>query len=361
MEGVQARPLKQAAVLSPLVDFLMVGGISLIMLPLFLLLVPANQDIHKISVIMFYLAFVVNYPHFLISYQFLYVDHFGQITKNWRMCLAGIVVPVLMLAYLAFAAFEGSQVLLGYMAKAMFFLVGHHYIKQVLGCVVVISAFQKISFDKWERRIITLNMYALWMISFLSANTGIHSHDFYGLKYQTSALPTWSISACYATIGLSLLIFACQVVYKYIQTGKWIPFNAVVAFCSIYAWHIPVFYHPSYFYMIPFFHSLQYMLFALAYVKNRTRPEAIEGDSAKYRKKWVLGMLVYVLASVILGTLFFDTIPTWLDQLASYDRAILGSTFFMFAFVIFINIHHYFIDFAIWKRDNPKVRQYLFG
>jgi len=34
-------------------------------------------------------------------------------------------------------------------------------------------------------------------------------------------------------------------------------------------------------------------------------------------------------------------------------------TLFMALFALFINIHHYFIDNAIWRKDNPEMR-YLF-
>ena len=31
----------------------------------------------------------------------------------------------------------------------------------------------------------------------------------------------------------------------------------------------------------------------------------------------------------------------------------------MFCLMIFINIHHYFIDNVLWRRDNQALRQYL--
>ena len=37
------------------------------------------------------------------------------------------------------------------------------------------------------------------------------------------------------------------------------------------------------------------------------------------------------------------------------------SAVFVFIFVMWINIHHYFIDNVIWRRDNEDVRKYLFA
>ena len=338
----------------------MIGGLSLIFFPLFFLFVPQNQDIYRISIIMFYLSFAVNYPHFLISYQFLYVDNFKRITENWRLFLSGIIVPAVLVIYIIFSVSQSSSALLGYMLNAMFFFVGHHYIKQIIGCIVVTSALKGVYFNKWERSILAINMFAMWMISFSNGNLGTRTLEMHGIKYQTFNLPRLSLYICYSFIFLSLTAFIWQILRKFIQTGKWVPFNALVAFTSIYAWYIPVFYHPSYFYMIPFFHSLQYLLFAFAYVKNRYRPDSPDHDPVKYRKKWIEGATTYISISVILGVIFFETIPKSLDRVVSYNNAIFGPELFMFIFVIFINIHHYFIDFAIWRRDNENVRKYLF-
>ena len=309
---------------------------------------------------MFYLGFVINYPHFLISYQFLYFDNFRGIAKNWRLFLSGIIVPLILVAYIILSLSQSSGMLLGYMANAMFFFVGHHYVKQIIGCIIVTSALKGVYFNKWDRLVLAINMLAMWMISFFKGNIGSHTLDMHGIKYQTFDIPQLSVSICYALILLSLLTFAWQITQKFIQTGKWIPFNAFVAFASIYAWYIPVFYHPSYFYTIPFFHSLQYLLFAFAYVKNRSQSNSSDPDLVQYRKKWVQGMINYTSISVALGIIFFYSVPKLLDRLVNYNNTVFGPELFMFIFVIFINIHHYFIDFAIWRRDNENIRKYLF-
>ncbi len=309
---------------------------------------------------MFYMAFAVNYPHFLISYQFLYMDNLKQITKNWRLFLAGIIVPVVLVTYIVLSLVQSSGTLLGYMTNFMFFSVGHHYVKQIIGCVVVTSALKGVYFNKWDRSFLAINMLALWMISFLNGNIGTRTLELHGIKYQTFDFPRLSLSVCYGFILLSLIALSWQIVRKFIQTGKWVPLNGLVALASIYAWHIPVFYHPSYFYMIPFFHSLQYLLFAFAYVKNRSQSDLFDRDPVKYKKKWIQGTVNYISVSVALGIMFFYSFPKTLDKLVNYNNAVFGPELFMFIFVIFINIHHYFIDFAIWRRDNKNIRKYLF-
>ena len=33
---------------------------------------------------------------------------------------------------------------------------------------------------------------------------------------------------------------------------------------------------------------------------------------------------------------------------------------FLFVFWIFINVHHYFLDNVMWRRENPDTKKYLF-
>ena len=54
-------------------------------------------------------------------------------------------------------------------------------------------------------------------------------------------------------------------------------------------------------------------------------------------------------------------LPRSFDSFMPYDRHLLGPSLFLFAFYIFINIHHYFLDNVMWRRGNPDVQQYLFA
>jgi len=60
----------------------------------------------------------------------------------------------------------------------------------------------------------------------------------------------------------------------------------------------------------------------------------------------------------ILGALFFEFIPNFLDENFPVFTHITPNLF-LISFILFINIHHYFIDSVIWKGTNPDVREYL--
>lgn len=40
---------------------------------------------------------------------------------------------------------------------------------------------------------------------------------------------------------------------------------------------------------------------------------------------------------------------------------VLGAGVYAFACLVFINLHHYFLDSAMWRRGNPDMQNYLFG
>ncbi|AUN97991.1 hypothetical protein C0V70_07690 [Bacteriovorax stolpii] len=87
-------------------------------------------------------------------------------------------------------------------------------------------------------------------------------------------------------------------------------------------------------YAIPFFHSLQYLLFA----------SKIEGHHQMAFKSHLVQVFFLVLA----GVLFFEMVPNYLDILFGTVTG-LGTIFFYIAFPVFINIHHFFIDSCIWR------------
>ncbi|MEX1317921.1 MAG: hypothetical protein AB1Z22_12465, partial [Synechococcaceae cyanobacterium] len=62
-----------------------------------------------------------------------------------------------------------------------------------------------------------------------------------------------------------------------------------------------------------------------------------------------------------LGYLGFWTLPGWLDTHVDLPQQLFGHSLFLFSFWIFINIHHYFMDSVMWRRENHEVAQYLFN
>jgi hypothetical protein len=68
----------------------------------------------------------------------------------------------------------------------------------------------------------------------------------------------------------------------------------------------------------------------------------------------------FVAMGLLLGWIGFMGLPSVFQASLAPDVNVWGPSVFVFIFVLWINIHHYFIDNVIWRRDNEDVRRYLF-
>lgn len=337
-------PTHTRSLLSPTIDFFCVGGASILFLIFTFVFFDRTTSINTIAWIAYYLAFAVNYPHFLVSYQLLYKDFGHQIFRQVRFFWAAVLMPLSLIGVLAYGIFSHQTGILSSIVHLMFLTVGWHYVKQVYGCVIVYSVLNKVFLSTVEKWCIRISMYSIWFLSWLNMNISTHTIDFYGIPCTTLGLPYWSFETTkiftYSSLS-SVVLFMLMRKWN----GKALPpLTAIAAFGSIYAWYLPTFYHPIYFYMVPFFHSLQYLPFVAAFRKN------------KVQKFWL-----YFLIAIILGALSFWAIPTGLDRMVSYNHQLFGVTLFICVFNLFINIHHYFIDNVLWRGDNHEMRTYLFA
>jgi hypothetical protein len=71
-------------------------------------------------------------------------------------------------------------------------------------------------------------------------------------------------------------------------------------------------------------------------------------------------LLTLAISALMIGWLAFRGGPELLDgTLVLSDpelRGGLGPTPYLAAIGTFVNIHHYFMDNVIWRRDNPETR-----
>jgi hypothetical protein len=115
-------------------------------------------------------------------------------------------------------------------------------------------------------------------------------------------------------------------------------------------------------YVIPALHSVQYLFFVWLLTRNQAKAAQqapFFGPAPRQR------LLFLVVLSIALGWLMFHGAPDMIDgaRLAQHRRdhirlGDLGATPYFAAFFAFVNIHHYFMDAVLWRRENPEM-QYL--
>ncbi len=360
--AVSATNLKAVYLLGPVVDFLLLGGGSLIALAAVPFLWPKGADIAVVATTMMLLANVINHPHFANSYQLFYRDFkaraFGAVFPTGlrrKYLFAGLAVPVLLVTFLTYCVATGNPNLLGWASNLMFFLVGWHYVKQGYGMLMVDAVLKKNFFDEKSKKILLYNAYAVWITSWMLLNRTFSEVDYWEINYYSFAVPDsifWSsIAITVATTLLVIPVFLRKI--KLTQVAG-TPINGMIAYvASLYIWLLSM--HPAMLLVIPAFHSLQYLAVVWRYKLNMERGKT-ESKSSIWKK-----FALFLFSGFILGYVGFWLAPEWLSSNASYDRSVFGGSLFLFLFWVFINLHHYFLDNVMWRKDNPDTRKYLFG
>jgi len=357
----------------PLVDFFCLGGGSLLALAALALLVPTTPALQvEFAAYALIVAHVVNHPHFAHSYQIFYSGFRGKAFGTTfepglrrRYVLAGIVVPVLLLGYLLAAIALGSATALGYAGNAMFFLVGWHYVKQGYGMAMLDAVLKKRFYTPGEKKILLWNGYAAWLVSWLLANQIVSKLDYWGLSYYSFATPDWLMDAAIAAAVGTGVASVAMVARKAVKESGRLAWNGLLAYVvSLYAWLVLVRINVLFTLFVPAFHSLQYLVVVWRYQLNRAKaaPDAATRPGGRQLPTiGALRLVLFLAVGIFLGWLGFWGLPQWLNGAVDYDRAIFGPAVFLFVAWIFINIHHYFLDNVMWRRENPETRRFLFG
>lgn len=368
-----ARPDKRY-LFGPVVDFLCLGGASFILLPVMLML-PVDQYKAPLAAIMLMIGHAVNHPHFAHSYQIFY-DGFvakafhGSLGRNMqlRYLFAGLVAPALLVGFLIFGIVTRDAQLLGYGANLMGLAVGWHYVKQGYGMLMVDAALKKRYLDDRTKKVLLVNCYVVWIAAWMYFNRSIHEQQLFGLQYFTFAIPealvTAGAIAAFVTGGLTVWALAAQ----WREKGA-LPANGVIAYVvSLYLWLLFVQINPLWLLVTPALHSLQYLVVVWRYRINYERerlaqPEYKNGSiDRRLFGSNVYGHLgLFVVTGVVFGFLGFWGLPFLAALTIPYDQQVFSATLFLFAFWVAINVHHYFLDNVMWRRENPDTRRYVFG
>ncbi len=345
-------------------DVLLVGGLGLFFFAGFHFFVQENADLGKIAKIMYALSMIVNWPHFMFSYQLLYWDKRKLLFKKFSYVWAGFVIPIALFSMLGLGLFSSNSFLIPFLIQSMFLAVGWHYVKQVFGTIVVSSAIDDFYLTKKERWALAASLYSIWALSFFSGQIESTQAQFEGIKYSLMGLPSSVLIYNYTLVYLTTAVAVFFLIKRYIKEGRTISTTGIVSYLGLFVWFVPFVSHPHFIYMIPFFHSIQYLLFVSTLKFNQWKSKSGLKAEAENRRKVIYNTLIYTGLAVVSGVVFFLFIPEFLDvQGQSSSPEIMakwGPTLFVGLFSIFINLHHYFIDNVIWRSDNEDIRKFLF-
>jgi hypothetical protein len=363
----------QRVFFGPWLDFLFMGGGSLIALPLLAALIP-DSAMPQVGFAVLVLAVIINHPHFAHSYQIFYANY-REIMRaprtdpvfRRRYLFSGVGIPALLIGYFALTLALSEPAMVRYSVNAMMFFVGWHYVKQGFGLLMVDAAIKKSFFSQTARNVLLVNAYVCWAASWLLVNRVIAAQDFLGLAYYTIPVPDQAMLASFAALGLTSLASLLVLLQHAREHGAAFPLTGTAAYvAALYVW-LFMSYDPELGALIPAFHSIQYLYLVWRY---RLNVEAAEPDAALPVEVMNTEIPVerrhvrfarYILSGTLLGVIGFWVIPAGLDHYMAYDKALFGDNLFLVMVWVFINVHHFFIDTAMWRKENPHTLHHLFS
>ncbi len=341
-------PVDRRAMITPAVDALCIGGLSLVACVALLLFAPVPFDRHVPALVPYLLTAGVTWPHFLASYRLLYATRESIATYR----LASVYFPLALFACAAFALARASvtPVWIDLFSLVAAVYLARHYAGQTWGMIASFSHIRGVPFLARERSVMqtSLNVIMAWHIVWATAQ-GIGS-------VVPSAAPFVKVVDAHvdplAAVSFVLGLAAFGMVAK--RTGKAPSVRIVLPWLALYGWYALLRKDPTSLVVVQSSHALQYLVFPLRIEETRRRTAASPVT--------LRSAAIWLVALVVLGFGAFAGLPA-LFRLSYIGAGGVGdlSAGFLSVFVSFVNIHHYFIDSCLYKLRNPEVRRDLFA
>jgi hypothetical protein len=339
-----AAPTRRAAILSPVLDFLCVGGLSLIVfVPL---LLSGRSDLVLIGAgAQAWVATLINMPHFMASYRMVYRSRAMIFGHKW----ASMYVPAILLAYTVFAiwAAQYSNVPVIIFISVASAYLAWHYTGQVWGMMASYAYLDGAKFDARERSLIrtSLRILLAWHLTWFLYTQ---------LRDPSKVRPAYLLVSAGTVVALGL--GAAGLARMRHRTGKLPPTRALVAWLALFVWYAVMARDPKAIFWIQIAHSIQYLAFPVRVEINRSSAGRVRAGG-----RLAAHMAAYGVALLGVSYLVAQVVP-------ASAMTVVGNVFgekpggvTPILVLMFINVHHYFTDGVIWKISNPEVRKELFA
>ena len=335
-------PTPPASMLSPVVDLLCVGGLSVILfVPL---LLSGRSDLLLIGAgAQAWLATVINMPHFMASYRIVYRDRAMIMRHKW----ASIYVPAILLVYLVVALWEAreSPALVVVLISVGSAYLAWHYTGQVWGMMASYAYLEGRKFDPSERFLIrtSLRILLVWHVTWFLYTQ---------LRQGAVLRPAYLLVSAGTALAFGMGLVGLARMRR--RTGSLPPTRALVAWVAIFVWYAVMARDPKALFWIQIAHALQYLAFPIRVEMNRTAARSSQPSVLRHMILYGVGLLAasYLVARIVPGAAMSTVADIFGEEPGRVAPVLI---------LMFINIHHYFTDGVVWKISNPEVRRELFA
>ena len=341
---VDASAPRRHSIISPAADFLLVGGLSLIVfVPL---LLSGRSDLVLIGAgAQAWVGTTINMPHFMASYRLVYRSRETIMKHKW----ASIYIPAILIAYVAMAVWyaQYSPVFVIILISVSSGYLAWHYTGQVWGMMASYAYLDGTRFEPSERFLIRTGLRILlaWHVAWFLYTQ---------LRDPSMVRPAYLLLSGGTVVAFALGLTG--IIKMRQRTGKLPPARALVAWLAIFVWYAVMARDPKALFWIQIAHALQYLAFPIRVELNRSQaaPQHSPGRVAMHMALYGAGLLVvsYLVSVVVPGQAMGIVADVFGEEPGRAAPVLI---------LMLINIHHYFTDGVIWKISNPEVRKELFA
>jgi hypothetical protein len=334
--------------ISPAIDTLCIGGVSIAACAVLLAFAPVPFDKHVPPLVPYLLTVGITWPHFLSSYRLLYATRESIMTYR----IASLYFPALLAVYGAFAVvrYPVDALHANLLSLAAGVYLARHYTGQTWGMIATFSHLDGTAMSPTERSVMQwgLRLIMGW-------------HIVWALARSVGGISPWlqpiiapldahvdPIAGVSFVLGLGALGMMAR------RTRALPPVRVVVPWLALYGWYALLRKDPTSLVVVQSAHALQYLIFPLRIEQTRRHRSALPVTAR--------GAAWWIAALVVLSLGVFAGIPA-LFRFCYSGAGGAGDLAdgFLSVFVSFVNIHHYFIDGCLYKLRNPAVRRDLFA
>ncbi len=339
---VTIRPTDRYFVNAP-VDVMLIGGASLVLYAIFRMR-PELASSPSVASLAATLVWVCNYPHFASTNYRLYHSR----ASIAQYPLTSYVTPMVLTAAVI-GCYLSPDEIAPLFIKLYLLWSPYHFSGQTLGITMVYARRTGFVIDGWLRHSLTAFIFLTFAVQSAWAEVGLHVNPFYGVEYPTLGVPVWLPQMLTKVMWISLAATIALLLWKAINNGPRVPLIVVLPAFTQYVWFVAT---PAgqFSYMVPFFHSLQYLLIAWSVQLKEGLAERQRDPSVKYVWSESARWMAINIAG---GYALFWALPHLGSQ---FGKPLVFSTAVMLAAV---QIHHFFVDGVIWRLRNPAARSPL--
>ena len=314
-------------------DAFVIGGLSIITW-VCLGAFYGSGDLQPVVAVALVLRLFVNFPHFSATVYRLYQTR--EHTRQFPVTAWGLP-PVIIGA--VGACLWQPHVVAPYFVLLYLLWSPYHYSGQTVGITMVYARRAGFPIGRRERLALSTFVFAAFVCGFIAIEQAGFP-QFYGMSIPSVVVPAWMSPAAQAVMCTGALVFAGFATAWCVRERRMLPPIVLLPGLAHFVWFVPGTGVKPFLLVIPFFHSLQYLLIALAMqLKIRLDVAGAERSWRRIRTEAVR----WSVRNIIGGVLLFLGIPALLSWLQLPFLTVAGIV------AAAVNIHHFFVDGVIWK------------